>query len=349
MFVWQGGRRLTRLKTAFEALLERMSEAEAEIMDKAPSSETLRLNQAFDLIGELQVRVANTAPASEIERLNKAFDLIAERAPASEIERLNKAFELIAERAPASETKRLDIAFEMISQLAPASETKRIDYAIESIGRPSERIVEVPWTLSKYQGEKRVLEVGHAYAEEHYLRSLGLLGIPFLVGIDAAPSLRAAESLAPFLQVRADVLDGCFRPDSFELILCISTIEHIGRDNTVYGLDSGRQAERPDVEAISAMREWLIPGGRLLLTVPYGRYEERETLINYDEAHLNELIAASGLQVSEKRFFGWFPGGWAEADGSDLAHHGYQALGASYASGVALIELRHPRRSDSEK
>jgi O-antigen chain-terminating methyltransferase len=299
-------------------------------------------------VDALEHALADSAPATEVERLNHAFDLIAASVPISEIERLDQAFNLIAQlyeqisgRAPASEVARLDHAFELIADRAPASEIARLNDAIELIAnhRASERVVEVPWVLSKYGGEARVLEVGYAFAEEHYLKCLVGLRIPLLIGIDAARSPRP-ESFLGFHQVQGDILKPCFRPHSFDLVLCVSTIEHIGRDNTRYGLDAGRSKPHPDHDAIKVIATWLAPAGRLLLTVPFGRFEDHGWLINYDADHLDALIKASGLDVEEKAFFGWQPGGWREVEADTLTDRGYQSLGAAHAAGVALVEMR---------
>ena len=158
--------RLQALESAIAELSARLDQLGAEVGDRAPLSEVERLNHAFDLISDRP---------QPIGRLNHAYELISERAPASEIGRLNHAYELIAQ------------AFELISGRAPATEVDRLNHAFDLISdrRQSERIVEVPWVLGKYQGEQRVLEIGFAYAEDHYLQALGDLDIPFLVGIDA--------------------------------------------------------------------------------------------------------------------------------------------------------------------
>jgi O-antigen chain-terminating methyltransferase len=293
------------------------------------------VSQILDRFDQLEASITDRAPASEIDRLNLAFDLIADRAPASEIERLNHAFELIAERAPATEIERLNHVFEILSQRPALSETYVA--AMES-----ERVVEVPWVLGKYRGERNVMEVGYAFAEQHYLELLNALDIPFLVGIDPARSQYPPDVLL-FHQIQGDIRRDFLRPSSFDLILCVSTLEHIGRDNTAYGLaHSDAEAEADDVDetVVQTLGRWLAPGGRLLLTVPFGRLEDHGWFINYDRERLDGLIAASRLVLLEETFYGWMPGGWRQVEWSDLAERGYQSLGASHAAGVALVELQ---------
>jgi hypothetical protein len=108
----------------------------------------------------------------------------------------------------------------------------------------SERAVEIPWALSRYGRESRVLDVGYAHAEPRYLEALTALRVPLLVRIDLATA-----SVPGIRGVVNDVRQPSFRPGSFDLIIAISVVEHIGRDNTVY-LGSARRDSR-DVEAIS--------------------------------------------------------------------------------------------------
>ena len=81
-----------------------------------------------------------------------------------------------------------------------------------------------------------MLDVGYAFAEPAYLAGLSSLGAAELVGVDLAqadvPGLRS---------VLADVRDLPFDERSFDLAICISTLEHVGRDNDDL---RPRQAER---------------------------------------------------------------------------------------------------------
>ena len=76
-----------------------------------------------------------------------------------------------------------------------------------------------------------MLDVGYAFAEPAYLAGLVGLGAPELMGVDLA------EAEVPGLRsVVGDVRALPFDERSFDLAICISTLEHIGRDNKIYGL-----------------------------------------------------------------------------------------------------------------
>lgn len=199
----------------------------------------------------------------------------------------------------------------------------------------SERCVEILWVLSRYRGERRVVDVGYAFAEQRYLDALTTLEIPLLVGLDLATEAR--DFLKPIV---ADARRPGLLPGSIDLIHAISVIEHVGRDSRLYPAGVPDQAEsNGDFAAIGALAELLAPGGRILLTVPYGRLEDHGWFVQYDEARLAELVRASQLDLQEAEFF-WYQDGWrGPVAQSELATCRYGDM-ALAAAGVACIALR---------
>ena len=137
----------------------------------------------------------------------------------------------------------------------------------------------------------------------------------------------------------ADVRNAPLLDESVDLVLCISTIEHIGRENDVYGTSAEEPERRADIDSLMEMSRWLRPGGRLLLSVPFGKFEDHGWLVNYDEERLTTLVAASALSVVSERYFE-LAGGWVERNKHDVTHRGYRSLGAPHAGAVALLELK---------
>ena len=110
-----------------------------------------------------------------------------------------------------------------------------------------ERVVEIPWVLSRLRKSGRVLEVGYAFAETAYLGGLLRAGVE-LVGADLAT--RDVEGIET---VEADVRNLPFPERSFDQVLLVSTLEHVGADNTVYGLG----AESDEAARLDALKSWL--------------------------------------------------------------------------------------------
>ena len=72
--------------------------------------------------------------------------------------------------------------------------------------------------------------------------------------------------------VTADLRKLPFENGSFETIVCVSTLDHVGMDNSAYGATDTRSGD-PGREvglAVAELHRVLRPGGRLLVTVPYG-------------------------------------------------------------------------------
>ena len=212
-----------------------------------------------------------------------------------------------------------------------------IPHALYGAGE-SERCVEVPWVLSRYRGERRVLDVGTAYAESRYLDTLQTLHIPSLYALDLVP--------ATALRGHAVVGDARHPPlqeGSIALILAISVIEHIGRNNSIYL----RGAHGPhdidgDYSSIRALAALLVPGGRLLVTVPFGRFEDHGWFVQYDLARLEELVAASGLGVVEVEFFRYRKAWIGPLPPDSLSECRYQ-VEAVAAAGLACLTLKRER------
>src|SRR3954454_12159176 len=131
-----------------------------------------------------------------------------------------------------------------------------------------ERAIEIPWLLARYDGERRVLDVGYAFAEPAYLVGLVSLGAD-VTGVDLA-----SADVPGITSVVADVRTLPFDDESFELIFCISTLEHVGRDNDVYSVDATRELAG-DEAALRELRRVVARDGRVLVTVPTGLEDDQ--------------------------------------------------------------------------
>ncbi len=199
----------------------------------------------------------------------------------------------------------------------------------------SERVVEIPWVISRYQRESRVLDVGTAFAVSAYVQGLTALGISDLHGVDIAPvRLRGVK------MVRADVRRLPFPTDYFGLVYCVSTLEHIGRDHDHYG-GLVEVSERPDVDALREMRRVLAAGGRLLVTVPFGRLEVHPWMKQYDLKSWRDTVADADLRIVESDIYGYFPdAGWKRVpEAAQVADRAYAGLGSHAATAVICAVL----------
>jgi glycosyltransferase involved in cell wall biosynthesis/SAM-dependent methyltransferase len=169
----------------------------------------------------------------------------------------------------------------------------------------TERLIEIPWMLSRWRGERRVLDVGYAFASLAWLSGLLDLDIPMLHGVDMA-----ALAVPGMHRTRADVRHLPYAGDSFDLIYCISTLEHIGRDNTKYGLAPEPADPDADLTTLLEMARVLRPFGRLLVSVPLGRREDHGWFLQYDWESWTGLLRRSPFEIQEQEQFRLTPEGW---------------------------------------
>jgi len=125
----------------------------------------------------------------------------------------------------------------------------------------SERIVEVPFMLRNItESERLVLDLG--CCESPLPLQLASLGHK-VVAVDQDEYLAKHPNLS---FVRADICQLGFQPQLFDVAVCLSTIEHIG-----LGFYGDPVHQRADLAAIREIWRVLKPGGRLLLTTPFGK------------------------------------------------------------------------------
>ena len=187
----------------------------------------------------------------------------------------------------------------------------------------TDRSIEEPWVVGKARVRERLLDIGSATSR--YLRSLA--ADRDVYAIDIRPTPRQAGIAV----LMADLMRAPFAPASFDVITCISTVEHVGLD--VYGQGPD---EFGDEVALRHMRRLLRPGGRLLLTVPYGRRVVGAWYRVYDGATFRRLT--SGYKVLSKKHYRREGERYVPCRAEDVKDADFDALSVR-SDGVVLAEL----------
>jgi SAM-dependent methyltransferase len=207
-----------------------------------------------------------------------------------------------------------------------------------------ERVVEYPWLWSgPVRG--RVLDAGatlnHAHVLERFRPCVDELQIVTLAG---EPELEGVS------YTRADLRELPFEDATFDTVVSLSTLEHVGMDASAYGVDAPRAAD-PDRElerAVTELRRVLVPDGMLLATVPYGAREDHGWFRQLDQADVESLISAARpahVRVDVYRYTrdGWRTSSLTEAAGARYHdHHADRTVPpdrAAAARAVACVRL----------
>ncbi len=160
-----------------------------------------------------------------------------------------------------------------------------------------ERIVEYPWILSRLDLACGYLLDAGSTLNYPYLVDLPTLVSKTIVIMTLAPEHMEKRANVSYLY--DDLRDILIRDNVFETIVCISTLEHVGLDNTmIYTKNSNFKESSPHDyrQVMSELRRVLKPGGRLLLTVPFGRYQDLGWLQQFDIRGIEDIIKAFGIK-----------------------------------------------------
>lgn len=185
-----------------------------------------------------------------------------------------------------SERTGLDIPIYSLS----AVESKRLDVHSLLAGVTSERLVEYDFlarNLVSRTKRAKILDVGAAKSElakaiNEYGKKWDVLGIDLIQGTD----------------ILMDAKSTGFRGETFDQVISISTIEHIGRD---FDEKSG------DIQAMQEIYRIMKKGGVAIITVPYGKSTKPDHKV-YDRMSLAALV--SPFKVMKKEFYRYDAGKW---------------------------------------
>lgn len=216
--------------------------------------------------------------------------------------------------------------------------------------RLDERVVEYPWFLSRLPRESGTLLDAGSVLNFSYV-----LSHPSLKAKQVFISTLAPERTCLWKQgvsyVYEDLRDSCFRDEYFDWIASLSTIEHIGLDNTLLYTADASKKENQSASYLRAVQEFhrmLKPGGKLYLSVPFGKAVNRDWFQVFDGAMVDEIIRAFGPSHAEEFYFKYEADGWKmssrdaakDATCFDInVQKNYDADFAAFSRAVVCLEL----------
>jgi len=214
-----------------------------------------------------------------------------------------------------------------------------------------ERAVEYPWIFAQLSEKLgKVLDAGSALNHGFLLERKPLSDANLTI-MTLAPEKRRYWNRS-ISYVFGDLRRTDFADGTFDTVISVSTVEHIGLDNTLLytGDASKKEADAQGfLPAIREFRRLLKPGGTCLVTVPYGRPGVHGWYQVFDADLVQQLIEAFQPSDYSIDYFGYDARGWHSAAPDDLVnavfydfHSGEPCAGdlAAGARGVACMRLR---------
>jgi SAM-dependent methyltransferase len=189
--------------------------------------------------------------------------------------------------------------------------------------RIDERVVEYPWILSKLpRGSVKILDAGSTFNFD-YIVNHDLISNKDLTIYTFAPELNSFNN-KKISYVYGDLRDLPFKNKLFDIVVSHSTIEHIDMDNSMYGYEiahneNSKKKSYSYLDAIKEMMRVLKNKGNLLLTFPYGKFENHGFFQQFDEEMLAEITNLfKNRGIYKLTFFKYEDKGWRVSNQKEL-------------------------------
>ena len=216
--------------------------------------------------------------------------------------------------------------------------------------RIDERIIEYPWLLSRLpSGSGKLLDAGSVLNHELIVLH------PHITAKKLFISTLAPERVSFWKRgisyVYEDLRETCYRDNYFDWIVCLSTLEHVGFDNTFLYTQDNSKKENDTKAYQKALKEfWRIlkPEGVLYVSVPYGKYRDHGWFQVFDAPMLDSVIDIFSPSSVRENHFRYEANGWKtssrerskDATCFDInVQKKYDADYASFSRAVVCLEM----------
>ena len=157
-----------------------------------------------------------------------------------------------------------------------------------------ERVVEYPWIFSRLPQTKetQLLDAGstlnfHPFVELENVKNKQLTIFTYY-----PEPINFVDKRISYMF--GDLRHMPFRDELYNTVICQSTIEHVDMDNSIYGYSINKNEDEQKksydyLKVIDELIRVLKPGGKLLLTFPYGRFENHGFFQQFDEEMVSKI------------------------------------------------------------
>jgi len=182
--------------------------------------------------------------------------------------------------------------------------------------RLDERIVEYPWLFSRLpHNNGNLLDAGSVLNYEFLLDQPVLLNKRTFISTLAPENECFYEKRVSY--VYEDLRESCYRDEFFDWVVSLSTIEHIGLDNTMLYTGDESKRENDNDAYLAAVREFrrmLKPGGKLFLSMPFGVHRNHGWFQIFDAQMVDRIIEAFSPAGYQEFHFRYQSEGWVVSD-----------------------------------
>lgn len=224
---------------------------------------------------------------------------------------------------------------------------KIIDNKIISLDRYiDERIVEIPWIIKNLDSKKnnKILDAGCTLNFNYLIKKI-IKNKNKLTFINIHPEKNIFKSNMIDYKIQ-DITNIKFESDYFDTITCVSVIEHIGFDNSVYDLKKDGKTFKLDknlyIKAILELKRVLKTNNWLYLTIPFGKKMIFNNYQQFDIEDLNIMVKTFSPKEYFLSFFKFEDLKWKEVKytSCEKTEAIYKKQTGISSNSVALIKMK---------
>ena len=173
------------------------------------------------------------------------------------------------------------------------------------------RVVEIPWVLARVASRSgRLLDAGSSLNYDFVLTA-PLLSNKKITIVTLSPEATCLWKRG-ISYVFGDLRNLDFRDECFDTVVCISTIEHVGMDNSLY---TGQKEDTPKdpqdfLLALGELKRVLKKDGMLYITFPFGKFEDHGWFQQFDANLTDRLMEEFAPSRFNETVFRYEPSGW---------------------------------------
>ena len=210
-----------------------------------------------------------------------------------------------------------------------------------------ERVVEYPWLFARMSNVGRMLDAGSTFNHDYLLERPPLQGADLTI-MTLAPEKRCYWYNG-FSYVFGDLRNTIFADRTFDTVASISTIEHIGLNNTMLYTGKPEDMESDENGFVPAVREFkriLKPGGTCFISVPFGKRDNLGWYQVFNLEMIEKIVETFGPSSNQIDYFGYSSNGWYRGSAASFATvydvhtgKGWGADRAASSRAVACLQL----------
>lgn len=186
--------------------------------------------------------------------------------------------------------------------------------------RLDERVVEYPWALSHLCfAEGRLFDAGSALNYDFILEHEKLKNKEISIFTLAPEGNCYCRKKISY--IFGDLREIPYKDNWFDIIVSISTLEHVGMNNSIYSKDDKyREQNKEDyLLVISELKRVLKKNGLLLLTVPFGKYQNFGWYQQFNAIMIQNVIDKFMPTTKNETYFHYSNNGWNFSNQDDCS------------------------------